>query len=61
MDVSLHHLCTWWDVLEVCRTVPYFGDDALAEVRKFLDDPVTWSKSRGGIGSTAEAKAGAEA
>jgi orotate phosphoribosyltransferase len=48
-------------VLEVCRTNPYFGDAALAEVRRFLDDPVTWSKSRGGIGSPSEAVATEEA
>jgi orotate phosphoribosyltransferase len=44
-------------VLEVCRTHPYFSDEALAEVRRFLDDPVSWSRARGGIGSAAEAQA----
>ena len=31
-------------------------DGALKEVRKFLEDPVGWSKAHGGIGSLAEAK-----
>ena len=57
MGLNLHHLCTWWDVLEVCRERPYFSDAALAEVRNFLGDPVGWSKSRGGPGSLEEARA----
>ena len=50
---NLHHLCTWWDVLEVCRERPYFAERALKEVRQFLEDPVAWSKAHGGIGSAA--------
>jgi orotate phosphoribosyltransferase len=49
MGISLHHLCTWWDVLEACRDKPYFPDSHLAEVRKFLEDPVAWSAARGAI------------
>ena len=49
MDIALHHLCTWWDVLEACRDRPYFADAALAEVRRFLEDPVAWSAGHGGI------------
>jgi len=56
MGLNLHHLCTWWDVLEVCRERPYFSEAALKEVRKFLEDPVTWSKAHGGVGSVDEAK-----
>ncbi len=47
MDITLHHLCTWWDVLEACRDRPYFPDEHLAEVRRFLENPVAWSKARG--------------
>jgi orotate phosphoribosyltransferase len=43
MDISLHHLCTWWDV------------PALAEVRRFLEDPVAWSAAHGGVASAEEA------
>ena len=56
MGLTLHHLATWWDVLEVCRERPYFSDSAMVEVRKFLEDPVGWSKAHGGIGSPAEVK-----
>jgi orotate phosphoribosyltransferase len=58
MDIALHHLCTWWDVLDACKDRPYFGDSALAEVRRFLEDPVAWSVAHGGIGSAGEAIGG---
>jgi orotate phosphoribosyltransferase len=57
MDVTLHHLCTWWDVLEACRERPYFAEPALAEVRRFLENPVDWSKQHGGVASAEEAAA----
>ncbi len=57
MDITLHHLCNWWDVLEACRERPYFAESALAAVRKFLEDPVGWSGAHGGIASAAEAEA----
>ena len=56
MGLNLHHLCTWWDVLEVCRERPYFSEHALKEVRKFLEDPVAWSGAHGGISNAADAK-----
>ena len=55
MDIELHHLCTWWDVLEACRERPYFSDPALSQVRKFLENPVAWSAAHGGVSSVAEA------
>ncbi len=55
MDIQLHHLCTWWDVLEACKDRPYFDEGALAEVRRFLENPVAWSAARGGVASAAEA------
>jgi orotate phosphoribosyltransferase len=57
INLNLIHLCTWWDVLEVCRERPYFSEGALKEVRKFLEDPTGWSKAHGGIGSVDEIKA----
>jgi orotate phosphoribosyltransferase len=47
MGITLHHLCTWWDVLEACRDNAHFPDQDLNEVRRFLDDPVAWSRARG--------------
>jgi orotate phosphoribosyltransferase len=49
MDISLHSLCTWWDVLEAAKDRAAFPDQQLAEVRKFLENPVQWSESRGGV------------
>ncbi len=55
MGVQLHHLCTWWDVLEACRERPYFDEAALGEVRRFLENPVAWSAAHGGVASAEEA------
>jgi len=49
MNIRLHHLCTWWDVLEACRERPYFAESALKEVRRFLENPVAWSAEHGGV------------
>jgi orotate phosphoribosyltransferase len=57
MGISLHHLATWWDVLDACRDRPYFSDSALTEVRRFLENPVAWSAARGGVASQEEAMA----
>ena len=57
MDISLHHLCTWWDVLEACKDRPAFSEVNLKEVRRFLEDPVAWSAAHGGISSPEEAMA----
>jgi orotate phosphoribosyltransferase len=54
MDITLHSLCTWWDVLEACKDRPSFSDANLTEVRKFLEDPVAWSVAHGGIASAEE-------
>jgi orotate phosphoribosyltransferase len=64
MDIALHHLCTSWDVLEACNDRAYFSEQALAEVRRFLEDLVAWSATHDGFSSAGEAmacKAAAEA
>ena len=53
MNVTLHHLCTWWDVLEASCEGSYFPSEDLAEARRFLDDPVKWSAAHGGVASLA--------
>ncbi|HUA77410.1 MAG TPA: orotate phosphoribosyltransferase, partial [Acetobacteraceae bacterium] len=35
----------------------YFADTALAEVRRFLEDPMAWSAPHGGVASAEEAAA----
>ncbi|MCT4333536.1 orotate phosphoribosyltransferase [Paracoccus sp. YLB-12] len=45
--VRLHHLCTWWDVLEEARAQEAFDEDTLTEVRTFLTDPRGWQAANG--------------
>lgn len=40
--LTLHHLCTWWDVLAEARAKEAFDADTLAEVERFLTDPRGW-------------------
>jgi orotate phosphoribosyltransferase len=44
--VSLHHLCTWWDVLAEARDQEAFDPATLAEVEKFLNAPKEWQDAR---------------
>ena len=43
--VTLHHLCTWWDVLAEAKAQKAFSESTLAEVEKFLNDPRTWQEA----------------
>ncbi|MGH1412190.1 MAG: orotate phosphoribosyltransferase [Pelagimonas sp.] len=40
--VALHHLCTWWDVLEAARDMGTFSDEKLAQVEAFMKAPREW-------------------
>jgi orotate phosphoribosyltransferase len=44
--VTLHHLCTWHDVLAEARRRQAFDDATLAEVEAFLNAPRDWQESR---------------
>lgn len=44
--VTLHHLCTWWDVLRVAKETNAFDIDTLSEVELFLNDPKAWQDAR---------------
>ncbi len=44
--VSLHYLCTWWDVLAEARASGAFAEATLAEVEAFLTDPRPWQAAR---------------
>lgn len=44
--VTLHHLCTWWDVLDVAKESGAFSVDTLKEVEAFLNDPRKWQDAR---------------
>lgn len=45
--VSLHHLCTWWDVLAAAKALGAFDAKTLSEVEAFLADPAAWRAARG--------------
>ena len=53
LNINLHHLCTWWDVLAVAKTCGKFDPLKLAEIEKFLHDPAGWSKAHGGVAQAA--------
>ena len=40
--VTLHHLCTWWDVLAEAKAQASFDETTLREVETFLTDPRAW-------------------
>jgi orotate phosphoribosyltransferase len=44
--VTLHHLCTWWDVLAEARAQRAFDAATLDGVESFLDDPRAWQAAR---------------
>jgi len=48
MDIRLHYLATWRDILAVAREHGYFPARALDDVESFIADPVAWSAAHGG-------------
>lgn len=44
--ISLHHLCTWWDVLAVAKDRALFDAETLDEVERFLNDPRAWQDAQ---------------
>ena len=44
--VSLHYLCTWWDVLAEARASGAFDEATLGEVEAFLTNPRPWQAAR---------------
>jgi len=53
LGVTLHSLCTWWDMLKAARASGYFETRTLDEVEKFLKAPEIWSAAHGGTGEAA--------
>ena len=50
LGVKLHYLANWHDILRVAENGKYFSNQAIADVKKFLMDPVSWSAANGGKG-----------
>ncbi|GHE05016.1 orotate phosphoribosyltransferase [Defluviimonas sp. 20V17] len=46
--VQLHHLCSWWDVLQEARAQEAFDTATLREVEAFLTRPRAWQDARKG-------------
>jgi orotate phosphoribosyltransferase len=46
--VSLHYLCTWWDVLAEAKAQNAYDTGTLGEVEKFLNNPREWQEKRMG-------------
>ena len=44
--ISLHHLCTWWDVLAEAKSSGAFDAGTLKEVESFLNAPKAWQEAR---------------
>lgn len=44
--ISLHHLCTWWDVLAEAKSSGAFDENTLKEVESFLNAPIAWQDAR---------------
>lgn len=54
LEVELHALATWWDILRVAKEQKHFTHSTLAEVEKFLHAPAQWSAAHGGASSFPE-------
>jgi orotate phosphoribosyltransferase len=48
INVRLHHLATWWDVLALVKKGGYLRTEQISEVEKFLHEPAKWSAAHGG-------------
>ena len=42
--ITLHHLCTWWDVLAEAKSRTNFTPQTLGQVEAFLNDPRKWQE-----------------
>ncbi len=42
LGITLHALCTWWDVFKVAKDNHYFDDETLNAVESFLNNPLNW-------------------
>jgi orotate phosphoribosyltransferase len=49
LNVRLHYLATWWDILAVVKKGGYLGAEQIAEVEAFLHAPAKWSAAHGGV------------
>tara|TARA_B100000700_G_scaffold148284_1_gene165166 strand:+ start:971 stop:1642 length:672 start_codon:yes stop_codon:yes gene_type:complete len=48
-NIKVHHLTDWEDVYNEMRNMNELDFDIISEIRKFLDDPITWSNNKNQI------------
>ena len=48
MQLRLHSLTTWWDVLKVARDDKWLPSKTVQVVEDYLKNPVGWSDAHGG-------------
>ncbi|MEO0392289.1 MAG: orotate phosphoribosyltransferase [Pseudomonadota bacterium] len=48
LEIRLHSLTTWWDVLKVARDDKWLDSKTVQVVEDYLKAPVTWSDAHGG-------------
>jgi len=53
IGLGMHYLVTWRDILAVARDSRYFAASVLDEVEAFLDQPLAWSATHGGVAELA--------
>lgn len=53
LGLRVHALCRWADLLPVACERGLFDDRSLAEARRFLHNPGSWSQAHGGIAGSA--------
>src|SRR6267378_627054 len=49
LNVRLHHLATWWDVLALVKKGGHLESAQIGEVEKFMHAPAQWSAAHGGV------------
>jgi orotate phosphoribosyltransferase len=50
-NLIMLNLCTWKDVLTVCKQIETFDRATINEVEEFLNNPIAWSAAHGGASS----------
>lgn len=46
--LTLHHLCTWHDLLAAAKRRKFWPEKELLAIEAFLNDPASWSAANGG-------------
>ena len=47
MNVKIHSLCTWKDIINYIETEKIYKDSEIADLKEFLSNPNSWRKKNG--------------